>query len=93
MKIAELMMVQEAAAPLQPGQKFIQGIPGEIISTAGSYVLIYFEDDYGDVRKNEYDIYRYKNGEFKRENNLNMPYRRPAEAIERFQAIYGSEEA
>ena len=34
-----------------------------------------------------------KNGEFKQENNLNMPYRRPAEAIERFQAIYGSEEA
>ena len=68
-------------------QKYLPGVPGEIISTSGSYVLIHDRDIDDDVIKNEYEVYT-QDGE--RVTNLDMPYAKRGEAIHRFRSEYGS---
>jgi hypothetical protein len=68
-------------------QKYLPGVPGEIISSSGNYVLIHDKDIDDDVIKNEYEVYT-MDGE--RVTNLDMPYAKRGEAIHRFRSEYGS---
>lgn len=69
-------------------RKYLPGVQGEIISTAGDYVLVHDQDKDDDVVKNEYSVYT-KDGE--RVTNLDMPYSKPGKAIARFRDEYGSQ--
>lgn len=63
---------------------YIPGIDGEIIDRKDNMVLIWRIDDYGDNKKNEYEVYRKEGDEYQLVRNLDMPYDRPASAIDAF---------
>lgn len=73
-------------------EAYLPGVHGEVIANTGDYVLSHYKDRY-DSRtvKNEYEVYQ-KTGEgYTPIENLNMPYKHPAEAIDIFMQKYAKE--
>jgi hypothetical protein len=85
-------IITESATDLKPGQLFIPGLPGRIIAASGPFVLLHDVDDYGDSKKNEYDVYRKQGGAWKHMENLNLPYQNQRRAVDMFREEYGHDE-
>jgi len=71
-------------------QKYIPGVPGQIIAKQGDYVLTLSIDEPKDANKHEYEVYDTHDDGAEFVANLNMPYIRPNEAIAAFRKKYNT---
>lgn len=79
-----------AAEAADDQDRYLPGIQGEIIDRAGEHVLVHDTDDYGDVIKHEYRVYRQDGTKWTEVENLNEPYdRKGIVAVDKFRSKYG----